>query len=130
MSNLSQEDLEEDELEEEDPVVGYIPPPNSFALPFIPKPKKFELSFVKPAPCKEFLVVGGKCVNVNLNLNVSLTVNLNVNLNVYVYVYVNVNVNVNLNFLIENAQKTLAYADIIYILYYKINGIYCANTVN
>ena len=45
---------------EEDPVVDYIPPPNSIALPFIPKPKKFELSFVKPAQTKELLVVGGK----------------------------------------------------------------------
>ena len=49
-----------EEAVEEDPVVHYIPPPNSIPLPFIPKPKKFELSFVKPAPTKEFLVVGGK----------------------------------------------------------------------
>lgn len=49
-----------EETAEEDPVVDYIPPPNSIPLPFIPKPKKFELSFVKPAPTKEFLVVGGK----------------------------------------------------------------------
>merc|ERR1712176_28508 len=45
---------------EEDPVVDYIPPPNSIPLPFIPKPRKFELSFVKPAQTKELVVVGGE----------------------------------------------------------------------
>ena len=49
-----------DDGAEEDPVVDYIPPPNSIPLPFIPKPKKFELSFVRPAQTKELVVVGGK----------------------------------------------------------------------